>query len=64
MKPKNEHAQALGRIGGKATADSMTAEQRKARSAKALKARWAGKTDAERKAHSQLMLAGRKPKRP
>jgi hypothetical protein len=37
---KNKHAQSLGKLGGKATASKMTPEQKKERSAKAIKARW------------------------
>lgn len=37
---KNEHAQKLGSLGGKATASKMTPEERKERSAKAIQKRW------------------------
>jgi len=43
-KPKNVHAQILGRLGGvlggKARAKAMSAEQRSASAAKAAEARW------------------------
>lgn len=38
---KNKAAQSLGRKGGKARAESMSAERRKAIAMKAAKARWA-----------------------
>jgi len=59
---KNPAAVSLGRMGGKATAKAMTPDELKARAAKAGAARWAGKTEDERKAHARLMQAGRKPK--
>lgn len=59
---KNQHASELGKLGGRATADAMTADERKARAAKAGAARWAGKSAEEKAAHSALMRAGRKPK--
>jgi hypothetical protein len=41
MSPKNPAAVALGRKGGKATAESRTAEQRSESARKAVEARWA-----------------------
>jgi hypothetical protein len=41
MSPKNPAAVALGRRGGKATAENRTAEQRSEAARKAVKARWA-----------------------
>lgn len=41
MSPKNPAAVALGRKGGKATAENRTAEQRSAAARKAVEARWA-----------------------
>lgn len=41
MSPKNPAAVALGRKGGKATAEKRTAEQRSAAARKAVEARWA-----------------------
>ena len=42
-KKKNPAAVALGRRGGKATAEKLTAEERKASARKAVQARWAKK---------------------
>jgi hypothetical protein len=42
-KKKNPAAVALGRRGGKATAEKLTAEERKASARKAVLARWAKK---------------------
>ncbi len=46
-KPKNPHAQALGRLGGfkggKASAEKLTPEERKERARKAAQARWTKK---------------------
>jgi hypothetical protein len=41
MSPKNRAAVALGRRGGKATAENRTAKQRSEAARKAVKARWA-----------------------
>jgi len=41
MVKKNEAAVQLGRMGGKATAKKLTAEQRKQSARKAAQARWA-----------------------
>ena len=41
MSPKNPAAVALGRKGGKATAENRSAEQRSAAARKAVEARWA-----------------------
>jgi hypothetical protein len=41
MSPKNAAAVALGRKGGRATAENRTAEQRKEAACKAIRARWA-----------------------
>jgi hypothetical protein len=41
MSPKNPAAVALGRKGGKATAENRTAQQRKEAAQKAIRARWA-----------------------
>ena len=41
MTPKNAAAVALGRRGGKATAENRTAEQRSEAARKAVEARWA-----------------------
>jgi hypothetical protein len=44
-KKKNEAAAALGRLGGKALAKKLTAQQRKESARKAAQARWAKKKD-------------------
>jgi hypothetical protein len=43
MTPKNPAAVALGRKGGKATAQNRTAQQRKEAARKAVQARWSKK---------------------
>jgi len=42
MKPKNPAAQALGRLGGLASAKRLTEKERKARAVEAALARWSG----------------------
>ena len=49
MARKNPAAVALGRLGGKGSLRTMTAEERSERARKAVEARWKGTTKAERK---------------
>jgi hypothetical protein len=64
---KNKNAQALGRLGGKASPRkdawrNMTEEERTANGKAAASARWGATTEDQRKAQMELVRAGRKPK--
>lgn len=58
--PKNPHAVNLGRLGGKARAARMSSEERSEASRKAVAARWAAMTPAQRSAAAKKSARKRK----
>lgn len=57
MSEKNPAAVSLGKLGGKASAEALTKDQKLARARKAGQARWANRSPDERSEHARKMRA-------